>query len=295
MSAWKFTLIAIVLEAFVMLAWGDETAPLPHYLLKVRIEPSANRIESEVTIQHAPDSDFYLHPNMGIHRVVADGQAVSFQRDASDRAQVRVEGDVHQDLLIEYSGSLPAGSLPEMSERVSRVNADLVELALYAGWYPRFENANHFDFQLEADLPQDFVTVTNGLLKEQLLDQGRNRTRWVSLKPDFDIVLLASPHLQKREEKRMGTTIEIYFDEIPKEKIQAQTDSLLKGMNRFSDLYGPPRVKGLLRMVNSPRDGWGYSRIPLFVIPEAYVQTLLEEEFGQGRYFHGAAHEMAHF
>ena len=66
-------------------------------------------------------------------------------------------------------------------------------------------------------------------------------------------------------------------------------------MNRFSDLYGPPRVKGLLRMVNSPRDGWGYSRIPLFVIPEAYVQTLLEEEFGQGRYFHGAAHEMAHF
>ena len=103
MSAWKFTLIAIVLEAFVMLAWGDEIAPLPHYLLKVRIEPSANRIESEVAIQHAPDSDFYLHPNMEIHRVVADGHTVSFQRDASDRAQVRVEEGVHQDLLIEYS------------------------------------------------------------------------------------------------------------------------------------------------------------------------------------------------
>ena len=81
MSALRFLLIAIALEALVMLAWGDETAQLPRYLPKVRIE-------SEVTIQHAPGSDFYLHPNMEIHRVVANGHTVPFQRDASDRAQV---------------------------------------------------------------------------------------------------------------------------------------------------------------------------------------------------------------
>jgi len=245
-------------------------------------------------VKHPPASLFYLHKNLEIRRIVADGHPVSFHRDEPSPytvgTAVVVDADVKNELLLEY-----AGSLTEIINDVNMVNSDLVELALYSVWYPSFQGNNLIDFKLDADLPSDYLAVSNGILEQRLDSGNRTLTRWASYKPGSDIVLLASPHLQKMEEDMEGTKVEIYFNKISREYIKAKKDNLVKSMGRLAGFYGPPRVKGLLRFVYSPRGGWSYSRIPLFVVSEEYALSQLKEKFGEARDFHGNAHEMAHF
>jgi hypothetical protein len=48
-------------------------------------------------------------------------------------------------------------------------------------------------------------------------------------------------------------------------------------------------------VVYSPRSGWGYSRSPLIIGPEALLGGRLSSEAGRRENFHGLAHEAAHF
>ena len=168
------------------------------YTLKVKIDPSSSRIESEIRIKHPPDSCFYLNENLEILRVIADGHTVSFQRDSSKYSPytagtaTTINEDIGEELIVEYTGILT-----EAINGVNMIHSDLVELALYSAWYPMFKDDALFDFSLEADLPSGFVSVTNGKLEEHHELEGRNRTKWRSIKPGFDIVLLASPNLEK--------------------------------------------------------------------------------------------------
>lgn len=296
-SIMRFFLLVATFASLFVPACGNKNVSSPLYLLKVRIDPSSGEIESEVRIQNPPDSCFYLNQNLKIHRIISDGHTVSFHREPASKplpytvgTAVVVEAKVHEEILIEYTGFLT-----EVINGVNMVNSDLVELAYYAAWFPIFQGNDLFDFKLDADLPSDFITISNGSLEHKQQSQGRNITRWVSFKPVYDIVLLASPHFQKVEEDQKNTKVEIYFNKLPREFIMTKKESLVKGMEQLTNFYGPPHVTGYLRFVYSPRSGWGYSRIPLFIVSEEYALKQQQEEFGQARDFHGAAHEMAHF
>ncbi|HUT62591.1 MAG TPA: hypothetical protein VMZ04_01415 [Anaerolineae bacterium] len=293
----RFFFLVATFAFLVMPACGNKNALTTHYLLNVRINPSSGGIECKIKIQHPPDSLFYLNQNLKIRRITADGRTVSFHRKSFSKplpysvgTAVVVEANAREELLVEYSGFLT-----EVINNVNMVNSDLVELAYYAAWFPIFQGNNLFNFTLNADLPSDFITTSNGILEHQQQRQGRNITQWASFKPDFDIVLLASPHLQKVGDDQKNTKVEMYFSKTPREYIMTKKESLMKGMVQLTNFYGPPRVKGYLRFVYSPRSGWGYSRIPLFVVSEEYALKQQQEEFGQARDFHGATHEMAHF
>ena len=93
----------------------------------------------------------------------------------------------------------------------------------------------------------------------------------------------------------MDTKIEIFFNKSPKEYIIAKKENLKKAILRLSKFYGPLQTQGLIRYVNSPRSGWGYSRAPLFIVSEEYSISQFDQEFGQARDFHGSVHELAHF
>jgi hypothetical protein len=124
---------------------------------------------------------------------------------------------------------------------------------------------------------------------------SRITSTWSSLNPCSDIVLLTSPYLNLLAEEVMGTRIELFFDKVPKAFIINIKDNLVVALQRLSHYYGPTQTQGVLRYVNSPRNGWGYSRSPLIVVPEAYALTQLDQEFGRERIFHGIVHELAHF
>jgi len=269
-----------------------------HYRLQVRIEPALHTLEAEAWIQHPPESRFYLYKGLSVRQVIADGKPVAFHADsaaarlpyAADAGAVAVDTQDVQLLDVKYGG--------EISQVVSGVNmitADLVELALYSAWFPMFQAMKWYSFELEATLPKGFVTTTNGLEKVQREQEGRGVTVWASYKPGDDIVLLASPHLQKLVREGEGIHIEMYYHRLPEQLLRSKMDGLLAGINRFSSLYGAPRVKGVLRLVYSPRSGWGYSRIPLIVVSEERAQQVLSLDNGEARDFRDNCHELAHF
>ena len=175
------------------------------------------------------------------------------------------------------------------------IGAELVELALYSAWYPLYQGMKDYTFDLEVSLPVGFLTTTNGMQTRQWEEAGRSVSEWTSYKPGWDIVLIASPQLQKLKGGVKDTEVEMFYHRLSAELMKIKIDSLMNGMNRLSDLYGPPHVKGVLRFVYCPRSGWGYSRIPLFVVSEEFAEQELKKEYGEAKDFHGNGHEMAHF
>jgi hypothetical protein len=87
----------------------------------------------------------------------------------------------------------------------------------------------------------------------------------------------------------------MYCHRLSAQLMKSKLNSLLEGMKRLTDLYGPPQVKGVLRLVYSPRSGQGYQRIPLIVVSEERAQQWMSEEYGEAKDFRHNCHEIAHF
>lgn len=295
----KLSRMAVALSTMLIIGIGSAAEKgAPQYRLRVRVEPSLHKLEAEAWIQRPPSSRFYLYKGFSIHRVEADGKAVPLHPDPSAEplpyvqgaAAVVVEAEGIQQLHLSYGG--------EMSEVVSGVNMiapDLVELACYSAWYPTFAGLKEYGFEIEADLPQGFLATANGRLTAHREQEGRSISVWASYKPGFDILLLASPRLHRLEGGTDDTRVEMYYYRLPAQLLKSKIDGLAAGMDRLSSLYGPPRVKGVLRFVYSPRAGWGYSRVPLFVVSEERARQVLSQENGEARDFRDNTHEMAHF
>jgi hypothetical protein len=269
-----------------------------HYRLQVRIEPTTHELQAEAWIHDPPSSRFYLYKGLSVHQVTADGKAISFHLDSTAAplpyspaaVATATEAQDVRLLHIQYGG--------EISEVVSGVNLiqpDLVELALYTAWFPMFEKMKSFSFDLETDLPRGFSCVTNGAQNARREQNGRSISAWSSYSSGVDIVLLASPLLHRLEGGEEGTRIEIYYSRLPEPILRKKIEGLSAGMRRLANLYGPPRVRGILQLVYSPRSGWGYSRLPLIVVSEERARGPLSEDNGEAMDFRDNCHEMAHF
>jgi hypothetical protein len=269
-----------------------------HYRLKVRVEPSSHRLEAEAWIQQPPATTFYLHEGLTVREVEADGKAATFTRsESADRlpyvpegTSVTVDAPGCRELHLKYDGEIRG-----VIFGCNLLTPELVELAFYTGWYPVFTGLEDFTFALEVDLPTGYLTTTNGSRTGLRESEGRTVTVWESCAPGFDLVLLASPELRQLEGEAGGMRVEVCYSEFPAEFAQNRIAKLSKAVERLTALYGPLRVKGVLRLVYSPRPGQGYMRMPLVVISEERAREDLQDEFGEARRFRDEVHEIAHF
>ena len=276
------------------------------YDLQITIEPTAHRLDCIVTIHHPPESHFFLNKDLAVQQVTVDGQPVEVQENASqslvspgDRC-VGWAGSPGQKLRIAYSGVFQEGSLRKMLEVVSSIRADLVELAIYATWYPRFTNSGGVAFRLVIDLPAAYQVVTNGQLEDteatwNEAGGARSRTRWASVKPGFDIVIVAAPHLQRRTVSQADAQVEVVFDRLPEEYVQLMGERLLSAMQRYAAWYGSLQYPVTARLIYAPRDAWGYARMPAIIVSEESALANLDDPIGRLNDLHYAAHELAHF
>jgi len=175
------------------------------------------------------------------------------------------------------------------------VRPGLVELAMYLTWYPRPSSGAVFAFDLEADLPSDYVTVTNGEPAGRKEENGRNITHWKSYAPGNDIALLAAPGLRRADTARGSVAVEIYYDKLPASYVDSMRTSLLRSMDRLTTLLGKPAGAELIRVAYSPREAWGYVRMPLIVVSEGNALSWRSKEFGTARDFRYLTHEIAHY
>lgn len=295
----KLIPFTFVLSSVCLLAHsGPATQDVLHYRLQIRVEPATHKLEADAWIRHAPASRFYLCKGCSVRQVEADGKAVKYALDRSapglpfspESTAVSVDAPDALELHIQYGGELS-----EVINQVNMISPELVELALYSVWYPMFPGFPEFTFELQANLPNGFVTTTNGMQTAQREQEGRRITSWHSFKPGIDIVLLASPLLHRLQGGTDETKVEVDYYQLPPSLMQAKIEGLAAGMNKLATYYGAPRLRGTLRLVYSPRDGWGYSRIPLIVVSERRAKGVLSEANGEAMDFRDNAHELAHF
>jgi hypothetical protein len=294
----KPTLLNILLTTCILscapFASGDESAKPLFYNIDIAVEPLLSKITVKAEIDHMSGSSFMLNKNMKIEHIFADGKEVDFHVNPVDlnteAVEIVMETKIQDVMRIEYSGIVP-----DTIDDVNMVNANLVELASYSYWFPRFKDNSTFSFQLSADLPKEFIPLTNGIPVSQKKGKSRNITVWESLNPDFDIAFVAAPDLNKLEATQNKTSVEIYCYRLPKDYVKSMADDLLKARQILENFYGEPAIKGNATVLYSPRDGWGYVRSTFIVVGENRSLGQYRDKFGKAMDFRYIIHEISHF
>lgn len=279
-------------------------AAIPNLTLEVRIDPLGERLRGSCRITNWPAQarQFYLAKGLTIDRLEVDGRRVAVHRPQGaaaldftvDALPVTLpEGGAHE-VRVRYHGQV--ASLKGQTNghgNINGISKDLVELALYAGWYPSLGVSELFTFELRARLPQAYVATSNG--RQAPTAQGATRV-WVSEGPATDIALIASKAFQTTAIVQGGFTAQAYFARAPKPLIEDRLRKLALAYQAYEAHFGPAAVTGQFRFAYSPRPGWAYSRVPLFVTSE---EEALEAQGAPGlalfRDLKGNAHEVAHF
>ncbi len=291
-------LAAAALAAFSRAAAGEKS-PVPAYTLTIRIDPAAGHIEGRTEIFGLRDTSLMLNAAMKIGRFESAGRAVAYTRTPSrfmpGTSEVIIPAGYRDSLLIEYAGEMNQDSYPPILSAANMVRSGLVELAMYLTWYPRPASGAVFTFNLDADLPSNYVTVTNGAPAGTKEENGRSLTQWKSYAPGNDIALLAAPDLHRADTARGGVAVEIYYDRLPVSYVDSMKTNLLKSLDRLTTLLGKPESAGLIRVAYSPRQAWGYVRMPLIVVSEGNALSWRSREFGTARDFRYLTHEIAHY
>jgi hypothetical protein len=272
----------------------------PEYAIRIRIEPPAGTIDGLVEISSPGTSRFVLSRDLRIRRVLADGRPAAFDEPSSppeeSTREVIVSGPAASRLTIEYGGTIRRDSYSPVVSLVSMVRPDLVELASYAGWYPRLAPFRSFSFQLALDLPAGFVPVTNGReLPPRASAHGREITTWRFDGPASDIVVVAAPRLRQSAVTRGAGSVEVFAAALPQKYVDAMIEDVAAAIDAASALTGAPRPAGPVRIVYSPRPGWGYVRQPLIVVSEENALAAQSQEFGAARDLRYITHEVAHY
>jgi aminopeptidase N len=293
-----FLAFAAVLT-FAAAAPQTETDP-PTYQLNVRLEPAKGTIDVTVEIQSASASTFSLSRDLTIRRTLADGKSVTYHENPSaspeTSRELTVEASAPNRLVIEYGGAIRPESYPPILSQVNMIRRELVELAGYVGWYPRLNPSRPFRFRLVADVPAGFVTVANGRLVGQEQQEGdRARTVWESDEPASDIALVSAPGLHRTAASREGVSVELYAARLPQPYLDSMTSDVGNAVETLSRIIRAPSPSNLIRVVYSPRPGWGYVRKPLIIVSEEGALATRSQKFGPARDLRYIAHEVAHY
>ena len=187
------------------------------------------------------------------------------------------------------------GRIPGVVNGVNQVRPDLVELALYSGWFPRVVGAGDFDVDLRVDLPAGMEVVS--FAEPVRVERGKRRTRthFAMRSRSEDVVLVAAPGLRAVRREHDGVRGTLHFADLPEAEAAAALDAVL-WFERFyrRDLGLPPAV-GEVVVVASPRPGWSYVRAPLLVVSRTALAAGLDPQTGAGRLTQqGLAHEVGH-
>ena len=292
-------MVAVVLA--VGISGAAHGAERPHYDITLRVSPDAGTIEARVEITSPGASSFVLGRDLALTRVLADDVRNTVREQpphATDGTrEVILSGSIPTRLVVEYAGPIRAESYPRLVSQVNAVRPTLVELASYVAWYPRLPHAGSFTFRLVADLPEGFVTVTNArAATDPVTRDDRVTTEWLSRGPVSDIALVAAKGL--RTYTRPGdnsAAVEVYASTLPAAYVESMASDISSTLGLLTAFAGAPPPEDLVRVVYSPRPGWGYVRPPLIVVSEESAALAMDRRDGRARDLRYIAHEVAHY
>lgn len=284
----------------VCLLWIPSITAAPFLNIKVDIDPTQQFLTAKAKfsgLSSASDLALYLNKDFTISSVKTGGKEIGFTFDLNgdsppyvDAAKPLTVMDVKENLEIVYSGYIK-----NVISGVNMITPDLVELAVYSGWYPFGMGIPLSGYQLELTLPSGFTLVTNGDQKESITNKGKTTYQILSNGSFSDISILASPLLKKTTEEISGLRVEMFYSENGQPLIEGKIKIMSEALKKFEKRFGKAVGMGTLRFAYSPRGGWGYSRLPIFIVSEQRALASMKKPFGKEEDIQGSVHEIAHF
>ena len=275
--------------------------PATTYELHVRVQPENGTLDVRVQIDKPRTGSFSLARDLAVRSVLADGKAVEYRERPGDGSEggasreLTITGPVPQRLVVEYGGALRAESYPKLISLVNGVRPRLVELAGYVGWFPRLSGSPGFCWRMSVDLPAGFVPVTSGRLVASATKGDRVVSEWQSRAASGDIVLAAAPGMRTTRATRSGVSVELVSSALPQDYLDAMNADVARALDEISALVGRPSPTDVVRVLYSPRPGWGYVRTPLIIVSEESALAHRAQDLGPARDLRYIAHEVAHY
>lgn len=289
--------------------------------MRVAIQPEAGTLSASATatLSAAPGSappgviSFFLNRDLEITGVEVDGVPAGSTLDndlerapfapSGRRFSVAAPVEMGESvrLVVRYHGRIGGGG-----RSVSRITSGLTELNLYAAWFPLFEGPQGFDYELEVTAPPVQTVVGNG----DVIGAGGSSVTLRGRSAAGDLPLLLSPALGKLPEVTTSAcNLEIVASDLPAGVAAWLSDEVpracgvLAGRPAGKIDAGTPVESSLvpLRIAIVPREGDGYARPPLVVIPAGWFteggvegpSTPEEKDEALRRVFHEMAHAFA--
>lgn len=282
-----------------------------HYELEAEVQPGTRRLRARAALRVvAPAGGLatlrvFLHRELVVESAAVDSRPVVFAvrervPDAPRFSPTAVAVD------IELGATVPAGQTARVelayagpiSSTVNGVNLiseRLTELALYSSWYPLLPGTGAFTYDLSVVLPAGQACISDGELVERRTQGDTVVCHFRRERPGMDVPLIASNELELRRVEASGFQAEVHYSGLPDTAAEDLARVAIEGYGHMAERFGAPGGAPRLVVVVSPRDGWGYSRAPLSVIPEAYALEALGKKDGRFVVMHGNLHEMGHF
>ena len=272
--------------------------------LDAEIDPDESYLRAESHIRLCTSTTsvtFFLNRKLEISSVTANGESLSPKRSSDEEFPyvkdavpwtVRLGEDPPTEVALDITYE---GRLPGVYSGVNRISTDLVELALYAGWYPMLKGSDAFQSRLEVALPADYDVAARGDRVAEETADGQRRETWEATTPGDDIVVIAAPNLSIATREVAGKKVRVYSSRLGDGKVERILDVAGRSLKFYRNKYGAAPGADSVQIVYSPRGGWGYSRSGLIAMSEKLAQTRIGKRETFRELAHGIAHEMAHF
>lgn len=254
------------------------------YFLEVYIEPTKHYIHVKGRIENAKDNSYYLNENFIILDSASKGEKINFFMDKTKPHPVFdvVSRPItfytsNDEFAFEYEGNIP-----EIIDDINQIDEDIVELAVYSGWYPKPKDFNEvFDFELKVKMPTGYEIASNG----KCIDY-ENIT---SLTKENDIVIFASNAVERYEYIQSNIKCTFLCPSDMLQSMEQRAKDIKIANELFSQNYGELSINGNMTEITTvlrPRGGWGYKR---------GNATFISAEWGRKEKEHtGDFHEFAH-
>jgi len=302
-----FLLILILLGSFTS-AFSTE---ITSYDIAVNVNPQENLLEVKARFSvkggEMPIGTvrIFLHEEFTIERILSGSTPLRFStltrnEDTMMYCPSGIPIDIDLDGSLDSGESLVidiiySGPISQVINDVNLISDHLVEIATYCSWFPLMKESRAFSYSVKIELPSDFICVTDGDLIETEVRQGRQSWFFKRESPSFDIPVIASDQFKIKRMDTPEMIASIYYKDMDDALAEEDLKNVIDCVAYLKNILGQPVRQGRLIYVNSPRGGWGYSRVPLFVVSEEYAQSQLRSPDGKIRRFQGKAHEIGHF
>lgn len=228
------------------------------YHISARIEPIMHYIYVNCKLENKIGNTFFINENFKILNVKTKYGVIPYHIDRFaphppfDGVSRPITFDTDENNIeIEYEGVIP-----NVISDVNRIDEDIIELACYAGWYPKPADSDTlFSFDVQLELPSGYELASNGMIKEY--------SHIFSNELQSDIAIFASNKVSRVVINDNAIHMVFLCPEVLLPKISNQANDIAKANSIFTEKYGEiyhNSAKNEIVTVLRPSAGWGYKR-----------------------------------